>query len=532
LLIGHLVNTRTDVARLAFPSWLLVFAALLSVASGCVAPSSNDEPLGSNSADLLSANDKTAYLFFLGKGLKNFQAAGIVGNLDQESEMDPTVAQFGGGPGRGIAQWSVGGRWDSDHNDNVLAYAKTKGESATSLTLQLEFVWYELTSFSSYGLAQLKNSTTLAGATVAFQTYYEGCGQCDQTTRISYAQKTLNAYGSLQPPSALKGHLDSVSCAGGIAGWAQDPSAATSAIGVDLYFDAAMGAAGAIGPLHVSAGVARTDLCGPLGSCNHGFSLGLPLAVQDGAKHAIYAYATGAAASTPDALIANAPLSITCASAAIPATTTTGVKRWIKTGAILTAWKLGGVDRLGVAQEPLATVNGYAQGPDLPATPDVIESDDGSPEVWIVDGGERRLVTDKASIAAWQLGAPTKTPAAQVSAMKQGADWPATPFVFQGEGAPQIYVLDSAPGQSLGGSAGSSSGAATNGSGAGSSGTADGNGNATEAPLADAPPGASGGGCAIGRGRDASGESGGNAAWMIAFGIAITLRRAARRSRA
>src|SRR5437764_11400625 len=82
------------------------------------------------------ANDQPAYDFFVAKGLTNFQAAGIVGNLDQESGVDPHSVQYGGGPGRGIAQWSVGGRWDTSANDNVLAYASQKGESSTSLNLQ------------------------------------------------------------------------------------------------------------------------------------------------------------------------------------------------------------------------------------------------------------------------------------------------------------------------------------------------------------------------------------------------------------
>src|SRR5208282_4381109 len=100
-----------------------------------------------------SANEKTAYDFFVGNGLKSFQAAAIVGNLEQESDVDPTIAQYGGGPGRGIAQWSAGGRWDTETDDNVVWYAGKMGESEWSLNLQLEFAWYELTTFSSYGLA-------------------------------------------------------------------------------------------------------------------------------------------------------------------------------------------------------------------------------------------------------------------------------------------------------------------------------------------------------------------------------------------
>src|SRR5581483_45719 len=120
--------------------------------------------------------------------------AGIVGNLDQESGVNPGSVQFGGGPGRGIAQWSVGGRWDTSANDNVIAYAKSKGESATSLNAQLEFIWYELTSFG-YGYSQLKATTNVTDATVVFMDKYEICGTCAQSQRVSYAQSVLSAYG-------------------------------------------------------------------------------------------------------------------------------------------------------------------------------------------------------------------------------------------------------------------------------------------------------------------------------------------------
>lgn len=166
---------------------------------GC-SSAATGEDVGSAGA-AVTANDQTAYDFFVGKGLTNFQAAGIVGNLDQESNMDPTVSQYGGGPGRGIAQWSAGGRWDTDGGDNAVWYAGTQGESVWSLQLQLEFIWYELTTFSGYGLSELRGSTNLTDATVAFETYYEGCGTCDQSNRIAYAQAALSAFGSQPPPA-------------------------------------------------------------------------------------------------------------------------------------------------------------------------------------------------------------------------------------------------------------------------------------------------------------------------------------------
>jgi MYXO-CTERM domain-containing protein len=172
----------------------LACLALGLAACGDAGPGQGPEPTASQ-ASALFANDQTAYDYFVGKGLTNFQAAGIVGNLDQESGVDPNSVQQGG-PGRGIAQWSVGGRWDTDANDNCIWYAGQQGQSSTSLTLQLDFIWYELTTFSGYGLAALRASTNVTDATVAFETDFEGCGTCDQSTRISYAQGVLNAYGS------------------------------------------------------------------------------------------------------------------------------------------------------------------------------------------------------------------------------------------------------------------------------------------------------------------------------------------------
>jgi hypothetical protein len=131
---------------------LSLFALLpLSVAPGCGSP--GDGGVGSSSEAIVSGttNNETAFDYFVSQGLSYDQAAGIVGNLDQESSMDPTISQYGGGPGRGIAQWSAGGRWDTDPEDNVLWYASRVGQSAESLQLQLEFVWYELTTFPSYG---------------------------------------------------------------------------------------------------------------------------------------------------------------------------------------------------------------------------------------------------------------------------------------------------------------------------------------------------------------------------------------------
>ena len=185
--------------------WIVLFVA--SICSACTSEvdvtEQPDNPADVNppsdmppaSEFALSNAEQTAYNYFVSKGLTPAQSAGIVGNLIQESNVIPTSVQYGGGPGRGIAQWSVGGRWDTSHSDNITAYANQQGTSRWALNTQLDFIWYELTTFSGYGLATLKSSTTVTGATVAFMAKYEVCGTCNQSGRVAYANQVLAAYG-------------------------------------------------------------------------------------------------------------------------------------------------------------------------------------------------------------------------------------------------------------------------------------------------------------------------------------------------
>lgn len=144
---------------------------------------------------IIFSNEQAAFNFFVGKGLTKKQAAGIVGNLDQESGMDPTIKQYGGGPGRGIAQWSVGGRWDTYVGDNEVHFTTVHlGVSRWNLKGQFKFTWHELHSFSYYGLATLKNQTTIDGAVRVFQNQFEGCGTCNTSARIHYAHAAFNRY--------------------------------------------------------------------------------------------------------------------------------------------------------------------------------------------------------------------------------------------------------------------------------------------------------------------------------------------------
>jgi hypothetical protein len=169
----------------------IVVAAALT---GCATDATdNPDPATGTTESALSSNTRTAFNYFVHKGLTKKQSAGIIGNLIQESNVNPSSVQSGG-PGRGIAQWSVGGRWDTSSGDNMTAYARRRGENRWALAPQLGFIWFELHDVQGYGLHALRNSHTIDDATLIFMRDFEICGNCVSSQRIQYAHQVYQAY--------------------------------------------------------------------------------------------------------------------------------------------------------------------------------------------------------------------------------------------------------------------------------------------------------------------------------------------------
>ena len=171
-----------------------IFLLIPLVAAGCGGAEPSDSAPDETTADLSSSNGRTAFNYFVGKGLTETEAAAIVGNLQQESSINPASVQPDG-PGRGIAQWSVGERWNGSGSDSLRVFAEDRGLSTSSLSTQLEFIWYELENYPMYGLAKLRAAKSLTSATLVFQTDFEVCGACAQGQRLAYAESALKNYG-------------------------------------------------------------------------------------------------------------------------------------------------------------------------------------------------------------------------------------------------------------------------------------------------------------------------------------------------
>lgn len=119
----------------------------------------------------VDVNDSTkfAYNYYTKeKGLPSHIAAGIVGNLYQESGLKPgAVEQDHTGNGRGIAQWDVRDRWNG-----YLAWAKQNERNPYDLKSQLDYVLGE-PGQSKQALDKLKNTTTPEQAALIFGKIYE-----------------------------------------------------------------------------------------------------------------------------------------------------------------------------------------------------------------------------------------------------------------------------------------------------------------------------------------------------------------------
>jgi len=140
----------------------------------------------------LKGNDniEMAFRYFVDKNLTPEQAAAFVGNFQQESGVNPQSHQDGGGAGRGIAQWSVGGRWPG-----VINLAKEQGKSEWDLSVQLDFVWQELHTSYAPALNALLAATNIEDMVTIISEKYEQAGTPEMSKRIAYAKKVLELYG-------------------------------------------------------------------------------------------------------------------------------------------------------------------------------------------------------------------------------------------------------------------------------------------------------------------------------------------------
>jgi len=123
-------------------------------------------------------------------GLTKTAAIGVVANLKAESNLDPGIKQIGGGPGRGLAQWEKGGRYDTDPI-NLNKFAAKKGTNWSDLDTQIDFILHEMDKHPEYRKVkeQLNKTDSVEKATLIFLKKYEKAGTPHTDKRLKFAKE-------------------------------------------------------------------------------------------------------------------------------------------------------------------------------------------------------------------------------------------------------------------------------------------------------------------------------------------------------
>ena len=174
-----------------------------------------------------TSSEETIWNYLYGKLGNAYGTAGLMGNLYAESALKPTnlqntyekklgysdaeyTAAVDNGSydnfikdyaGYGLAQWTYWSRKQA-----LLEFAKAEGKSIGDLTLQLNFIWKELTESYSGLLSTLKSATSVRDASTAVLTIYErptDQGEAVQAKRASYGQTYYDKYAVVVYPEKL-----------------------------------------------------------------------------------------------------------------------------------------------------------------------------------------------------------------------------------------------------------------------------------------------------------------------------------------
>ena len=155
------------------------------------APTEEQMPEGTG-ALVGNTNAEKVFNYLIGYGFTEQAAAGVIGNLMQESGVNPQSKQLGGGPGRGIMQWGTGpgsgGRWDA-----LVSWAASSGKDPWKLDTQVEWMMKEMRSYGT--LNRLKGVTDVKKAVQIFEREMEKAGTPNYPRRYQYAADALSSFG-------------------------------------------------------------------------------------------------------------------------------------------------------------------------------------------------------------------------------------------------------------------------------------------------------------------------------------------------
>lgn len=161
--------------------------------------------------------EEICWNYLVGKGLSEQAAAGILGNMKQESTFDTSADN---GTHHGLCQWG-GGRLTG-----LKAYAEARGKDVDDVEVQLSYLWCEITDeedsgiergyasnqwCNGYDLDDLKNASSPTEAAEIFGVAIERFGAGETGARHTYAEELYEAHKGQSASSSASSKTSSSS---------------------------------------------------------------------------------------------------------------------------------------------------------------------------------------------------------------------------------------------------------------------------------------------------------------------------------
>lgn len=178
------INTYTSTAS----AWTYLYRDLTQTVSDHKWYQSNDylDEYG----DYMTDNAYMVYSYFIKLGFSYAAIAGLLGNMQQESTINPGLWQNGSGPGYGLVQWDPSTNYTDWADDQGIDRddPDENGDGQCELINLCEDVgqWIQTSSYS-YTWYEFSQLSDYEEATKAFLYEYERAGEAALSNRLEYA---------------------------------------------------------------------------------------------------------------------------------------------------------------------------------------------------------------------------------------------------------------------------------------------------------------------------------------------------------
>jgi hypothetical protein len=148
------------------------------------------------------ADERSIIDGLIARGMSPVQAAAVVGNMRQESGLNPHAVNAAEGA-NGLIQWRLD-RWDGLRN-----FAASRGTSPNDQNTQLDFMMHELRGPEARAGSQFFAAQDLPSANRALKGYIR-YGDDSEGTRLGYAERAMGGGGPFSgSPPAMSGSIQS-----------------------------------------------------------------------------------------------------------------------------------------------------------------------------------------------------------------------------------------------------------------------------------------------------------------------------------